>query len=71
MVQSSVIQMHDLHSQTFTQLQAFLNGATAVDFTFAPAARYGASGIGGSSVQNFRHSADGRLCGYPPIAAES
>jgi transposase InsO family protein len=41
MMQRMVIQMNDQHLQTLAQLQAFLDGTMEVDFTLAPAERYG------------------------------
>ena len=41
MMQSMVIHMNDQHLQTLAQLQAFLDGTAAVDFTLAPGERYG------------------------------
>jgi transposase InsO family protein len=41
MMQSMVIQMNDRQLQTLAQLQAFLDGTTAVDFAVAAEERYG------------------------------
>lgn len=40
-MQGMVIQMNDEHLQTLTQLQAFLDGTMAVDFSVLPPDRYG------------------------------
>ena len=41
MMRSMVIRMNDQHLQTLAQLQAFLDGTSAVDFTLALGERYG------------------------------
>jgi hypothetical protein len=55
MMQSMVIQMNDQHLQTLAQLQAFLDGTTAVDFAVAAEERYG---FIGRTVRRFTY---GRL----------
>jgi transposase InsO family protein len=55
MMQSMVIQMNDGQLQTLAQLQAFLDGTTAVDFALAAAERYG---FIGRTVRRFSY---GRL----------
>ena len=55
MMQSMVIQMNDRQLQTLAQLQAFLDGTTAVDFAVAAAERYG---FIGRTVRRFSY---GRL----------
>src|SRR5665213_1477714 len=55
MMQSMVIQMNDRQLQTLAQLQAFLDGTTAVDFAVAAEERYG---FIGRTVRRFTY---GRL----------
>jgi hypothetical protein len=52
MMQSMVIQMNDRQLQTLAQLQAFLDGTTAVDFAVDAEERYG---FIGRTVQRFSY----------------